>query len=176
MEAPAGQNTRRSMAWHVRCEEGHAHEGGQACAWRGSLAPLVERLEQRLIPGEVGQLSLRNWDVGAAHIGLEVALAELREQAAEAVLHVALALEEGVHHRQQPRREEEPHSHKGVRQRACCHPRSPAAPGGPLPAPCTARDGLPEDLSSGSARWCTSKGTTEQTRNVCTTTTRSSQQ
>ena len=76
--------------------------------------PLVERLKQRLIARQVRQLPLGHGDVGAPHIRLEVALTELREQPAQAVLHVALALEVGIHHCQQPRREEQPHDNQRV--------------------------------------------------------------
>ena len=41
-------------------------------------APLVERLEQRLITGQVRQLSLSGGYALAAHVWLQVALADLR--------------------------------------------------------------------------------------------------
>lgn len=56
-------------------------------------APFIQRLEQRLISSKIGQLALRNRNVLASNIRLEVALADCCQQPAQAVLDVALPFE-----------------------------------------------------------------------------------
>lgn len=55
-------------------------DAGVPSVWRTALAPLVQRLEQWLVAGQVRQLALRHRDVLAAHVRLEVALRRQRER------------------------------------------------------------------------------------------------
>lgn len=55
------------------------------------LSPLVQCLEQRLVSRQVRQFALGHGDVLAADIGLEVTLAHVGQQSAEAVCQVALS-------------------------------------------------------------------------------------
>ena len=58
------------------------------CSTGASCSPLVQGFEQRLVAGQVRQLALSGRDVLAAHVRLEVALAQLLRTAAQ-VLHLA---------------------------------------------------------------------------------------
>ena len=71
-------------------------------------SPLEEGLEEGIPPNKIRELPLGHRDGLAAHIGLEVALADIREQPTEAVLHIALAPPERVGQTQHPRGEEQP--------------------------------------------------------------------
>lgn len=86
VEGPAGVPCHTRHATTARMPAG---QQPRACPQQPALpvhlhlrrhAPLVERLEQRLVARQVRQLALRHWDVLASHVRLEVALQGQRQR------------------------------------------------------------------------------------------------
>ena len=80
----------------MRFNHAHIHTGyygykalnevhSRACTHPAHV-PLVQGFEQGLVTGKVRELTLRNWDVFAPDVRLKVALADLSEQAAQAIV------------------------------------------------------------------------------------------
>mmetsp|Transcript_57567 Transcript_57567/g.182321 ORF Transcript_57567/g.182321 Transcript_57567/m.182321 type:complete len:204 (+) Transcript_57567:1412-2023(+) len=72
--------------------------------------PFLKRLEERLISHEVRELTLAHRDVLAARVGVEVPLADLRDEARESIAEVALAEIERVQGAEGTGSQEQSHS------------------------------------------------------------------
>jgi hypothetical protein len=68
---------------------------------------LKESLEKRVTPYQIGKLPLGNRNGVSPHVRLEIALAHVSQQPAEAILHIPLAPPEGVHQSEHPRGQEQ---------------------------------------------------------------------